>query len=1653
MLLAQHGVLKANSKPAGESWSVVSLPAKAGTATAWQEMIFDFPALHPELILLERCAEGLAELLRDECEPEQLLRPGGSWNMLEHVQASSAFTRVSNQVVAKAVAAAISSLPEGRRLRILEIGAATGGVSKGVLAMLPKHDVDYCFTDTTDQSFSLAGQKLSDYPFVRYQTLDLDLPVEAQGFAGEQFDVIIATNALSLSADLPRALAHTRQLLASGGWLIAVECERPTVWHDLVSGMDERWWRFNDARTDAGHPLLNRSQWQDVHAEAGFADFQAITDTATKKTSASQMVLLSRGPAVSTASEVAAAPEISGNDTWLIFADQQGLGKALAESLQAQGQECLLVHAGKSYAHSASGVTTIRATSQEDYAELIAMALSKGKLRGIVHLWSLDTPAGWELTTAELAAAQTFVCHSPLLLVQALVAASASVQVYFVTRGARPVGKEVEGLNLAQSPLHGFVRVIMNEHAELQPKAIDLDHASATSCANDAWLLTQELLHSDLEDEIAWRGEARHVIRLVRDTIDALHQLPAAKPAPRVCHRLESARPGALDQLVFRAKERRKPGPGEVEIEICAAALNFRDVMKALGIYPAEADDAMQLGDECAGHVVAVGKGVKNFKVGDAVMALAAGCFATHVTTPAFMVMSKPAHLTMEEAATMMVTYLTASYALTQQGRMEKGERVLIHAGTGGVGQAAIRIAQEAGAEIFTTAGSTEKRRFLHHIGVPHVLDSRTVTFGEEIMKITNGEGIDMVLNSLAGEAIHQSLAVLRQYGRFLEIGKRDIYGNTKVGLFPFRKNLSYHAIDLGHALNPRNSTQVMGNLRQLFSKHKLPALPYRSFPLAAASDAFRYITQARQIGKVVLNVSESPVPLTSDVPAPAPRFKSDASYLVVGGLGGYGLVLCKWLVDNGARHLVLTGRRGLVDQEAIEAVAVMRAAGATVTVLKSDASRPEHVRAMLKKIQLRCPPLRGIFHVAMVLDDGLITQLDAERFKRVTTPKMDGAWNLHQQTLRMKLDHFVLFSSVSALVGSPGQANYAAANAFLDALAQHRRSQGLPALSINWGVLSEVGVVARNKKLEERFERIGWSGLSPSETLPILGRLLNQTAVPQMMVARIDWNRWAANTPRLATIPRFAQLTTEEALKTRREAQDADWLRNSVLAASGNEQFLLVESFLRDQIARVLRTTPSKLDAKRPINEIGMDSLMAVELIHQIEVKAGVVIPTSQLMSGAPTIHKLTELMLHNLTGGKMEAASTATEVAAGSADISNDSFVKDADLAHWGIRFADATAPVKAPKHILLTGAQEFLGAYLLRELLQQTQAKIHCFSSAADSSTAMQEIVDHLTSHACWKNAYRTRIIPVLGDLGKPLLGLTPADFDRLASTMDVIYHAAAHINHIAAYDQLKAVNVNGSVEIIRLAAQDRLKPVHYLSSASVLAASNTENDEPLHEDDPLPAHAKLMVGYSQSRWVSEQLFLQAREHGLPVNVYRPGLLVGDDQTGICPTDNIAWLFLKTCIETGSGPIAGYNSILTPVDFVAAAMVRLSQDLSDGGHNYHLINPSAPTFGELLELVRANGYPLRMVTEDQWEAELTGGSMGIQMSPIAAYQLFIPRQTLSSLVQDQSAVFCRNMLQGLHGTGVNCPSIDQTRMHLYLQHFMRTGFLPPPGSVAEN
>jgi acyl transferase domain-containing protein/NADPH:quinone reductase-like Zn-dependent oxidoreductase/nucleoside-diphosphate-sugar epimerase len=932
--------------------------------------------------------------------------------------------------------------------------------------------------------------------------------------------------------------------------------------------------------------------------------------------------------------EVAAASStpLSEPGGWLILADAQGVGQALQARLSASGQKCILARPGSAFARLAEDQFALDPTNPADFERILAEARGTPErpLLGVFHLWQLDCPAFDAMTAGELARAQLLGCGAALHLVQALASIAVSLPpfLWLVTRGAQPASGSSVPTHPAMTPLWGLGRVISAEHPELRCRRLDLD-SRAKRDAGD--VLFEELCRGEFgEDEIAFRDQARLAPRLVRMQLAPPQAGPASTSPPSKPVRLEVAEPGMFESLRWCPAERVAPGINEIEIRVEASGLNFRDVLCALGMYPGATGP---LGGECAGVVTLVGGGVRGFKAGDRVMAFAPASFSTYVTVRADFAVPMPAGLTPAQAASIPVTFLTALYGLRRLANLKAGDRVLIHAAAGGVGLAAVQLAQQAGAEVFATAGSGQKRDHLAALGVKHLYDSRSLAFADEIERQTGGRGMNVIINSLSGEFIAKSISVLAPGGRFLELGKRGIW--TRERFAAVRPDCGYFAYDLGEAAlaDPALLPGLFGELLPRLEAGKLRPLPLTCFSSEQAAEAFRFMAQAKHVGKIVVTMPGSKADC-----APSPRppgIRGDATYLVSGGLGGLGLHTAGWLVEQGARHVVLFGRRppSPAAQAVIEG---LRTDGVTLTISTCDAADEQQLAGLFNQISASMPPLRGIIHAAGILDDGVLTQQSWGRFERVMAPKVRGAWNLHRLSLNSTLDFFVLFSAAAAILGSRAQGSYAAANAFMDGLAHHRKASGLPALSINWGAWAGVGMAARlETKDSRRWAERGLRPIGLEEGTARLGQLLAQSSA-QVVALPMNWSTFLAEAGPNPPPALFWELLEVPRPHVAREA-DARAKKDLVEHLSLEppaRRLAALTAHVESLAARALGLAPERpLDPHRPYHELGLDSLMSVELRNALAASLRQSLPATLLYdypTTASLVRHLAEDVLH---------------------------------------------------------------------------------------------------------------------------------------------------------------------------------------------------------------------------------------------------------------------------------------------------------------------------------------------------------------------------------------------------------------------------------------
>ncbi|WP_414578327.1 SDR family NAD(P)-dependent oxidoreductase [Anabaena sp. CCY 9402-a] len=1109
------------------------------TPPSFSQLRQTYPNATSELNLLERCTSHLAEVLQGNTDPLQLLFPNGDFSDLTHLYQNSPIAKMMNTLVKQAIITAIADIPPEQPLRILEIGAGTGGTTAHLLPELAQRNIEYFFTDISPLFLSKAQPQFANYSCVRYQLFDVEKPPSTQGFTENSFDIVIAANVLHATQDLQHTVTHIKQLLSRGGLLVLLEGVQPVWWLDLIFGLTEGWWRFQDYTLRPHHPLISSEQWQKLLTQAGYESPTLL------ETIGNQAVITAQTPNLP--------------DNWLILADKQGLGEKLATHLQSQGVTCHLIFADSQFPHLPTPASHL------------------------INLWGLDVPHPDELTTEELMKQQQTLCESLLYCLQKNVENQQLPQWWIITQGAVNTGKNTSIKGLAATTLWGISKVIQLEHPEINCYCLDLDPTHTPTEQLD--ILLKELLTNSPEKEIAWRTETRYTSRL------SPTPLCVSAPLREKNHQLTISQRGTLENLTFQTVNRTPPNPGEIEIRIQATGVNFRDILNALDLYPGEPG---MLGCECVGEIVAIGTDVHHLQIGQTVIALASGSFSQYVTIKADITIPLPQHLNIIDGATIPAAFLTAFYTLHQQAKIRPGDKVLIHAAAGGVGQAAIQIAQQAGAEIFATA-SPQKWETLRNLGVTNIFNSRTLDFTEEILAQTQGEGVDIVLNSLRGDFIAASFAVLKPQGRFVEIGKIDVWTEEQVK--QVKPNADYFLVDLFELCyqQPELIQNMLQQLVEEFEQHRLQPLAAKVFPMTQIVDAFRYMQQGKHIGKVVIDwgLGNSLYPL-----------KENCTYLITGGLGGLGLLVAEWLVKMGACHLLLLGRNAPT-ADAISKIQELETTGARIAIAQIDVSQTADLSNILTEIETSAHPLAGIIHAAGVLDDGALLQMNWERFQKVMAAKVMGAWNLHTLTQHLPLDFFVLFSSATALFGSPGQANHVAANTFLDTLAHYRTTKGLPALSINWGIWSEIGSATQaTKQMQQR----GIDAIAPAEGIQILQHLITQP-LTQVGVVPIDWEKFAQQG---ITSPFFEHFYTTKTPETTQTPPPKTDLLEKLSQLDKTAGYELLETYLREQIAKVLGFLPHEINPQTGFFDLGMDSLTAIEFKNGLQTNLKITLPST---------------------------------------------------------------------------------------------------------------------------------------------------------------------------------------------------------------------------------------------------------------------------------------------------------------------------------------------------------------------------------------------------------------------------------------------------------
>jgi acyl transferase domain-containing protein/short-subunit dehydrogenase/acyl carrier protein len=786
----------------------------------------------------------------------------------------------------------------------------------------------------------------------------------------------------------------------------------------------------------------------------------------------------------------------------------------------------------------------------------------------------------------------------------------ADLRLALITQGAMAVlGGEAP--DPAAAAVWGLVRSAQSEHPG-RFALIDTDGSEASEAA-----LSAALARGAEEPQLALREGAPLAPRAmpIKDTEDAL--IPPPGP-----WRLDALERGTLESLALIPNPQEPLGPTGVRIQMQAAGLNFRDVLVALGVYPGE----MSIGGEGAGVVIEIGSAVDDLTPGDRVMGLILDAFASLATTERDLLTRVPAGWSFEQAAAMPIVFATAHYGLRDLAKLKKGERVLIHAGAGGVGTAAIQIAQEVGAEVFATA-SRSKWEVLKEAGLDedHIASSRDLEFKDKFLEVTDGEGVDVVLNALAGEFVDASLALLPNGGRFLEMGKTDIRDREQVGgEYP---GVDYMPFDVTEA-GPVRTGEMLAELATSIEAGVLSHSPIEAWDMREAPQAFRHLREGNNVGKLVLRLPQAIDP--------------ERTTLITGATGGLGALTARHLAEQyGARQLLLVSRSGAAADGAEELQAELEELGASTTIAACDVSDRKALKKLLGSIPAE-HPLGAVVHCAGVLADATVESLDTEQVDRVFAPKVDAAQNLHELTADADLSAFVLYSSAAGALGGPGQGNYAAANVFLDTLAQRRKAEGLAATSIAWGPWQrDGGMVAGLSEADlARMRRGGIETLSDERGLALLDAALDADR-PQTLAIPID----SAGLRALASVGALPPILSGLVRTPKRRSASSGSLATKLASLPEADHREHVLTLVRSEVAAVLgHSSAREIEPGKAFQDLGFDSLASVELRNRLNGVAGLRLPPTVVFD-YPTAAALAEHLLSEASavGGAAKVAVRA--------------------------------------------------------------------------------------------------------------------------------------------------------------------------------------------------------------------------------------------------------------------------------------------------------------------------------------------------------------------------------------------------------------------------
>ncbi|XP_022090459.1 uncharacterized protein LOC110979180 isoform X2 [Acanthaster planci] len=1106
------------------------------------------PELNAEVNLVKRFGDTLPDTLKDPQVGLSVLYPEEALDKYFHESLSATlYYKATSQAVVKSIREAVKHKTV---VRVLELGGQSGSLTRMIVEPLKDmgltEQLEYVFTDGNKKLLQQVQDNLSEFSFIEYKQLDIKKNAKEQDFVANSFDLAICVNALHATNNIHQSASNVRNLVSPDGLMFILE---NTSMHILAD--------FFSLAAEEAH-LLSRQGWVDTLVSVGLQDV--------KSASTSQeffySVFVGRKPAVS--------PQVKKADNKLLIIqnDNSQFTKKFLQSYKGKPEICKFSTV-TSFSHVISEHTTAPAEVMYIYSDEDSKLYALLRLFQAVESYPEAVKRVWVLTTG--------------------------------------------GNNGSQNPQAslavGLARAVSNQVPTVPIFAIDFD-PSSTVDENVHELLS--LMNDDEpgEQEIIIRGGEKHVPRLIHQD---LHQVSKVQSKTwRVEQDLKGPRSNnaSIDDLAFHDVPDLEIPSGHVKIAVKAAPLNFKDVMMALGLLEGlESDVHPSFGLECAGKVVEVGSEVTDLKVNDNVMAFGKNCFASHTVCDSRLTVHKPENLSWVDSSSVGVIFATAYLSLVDRANLKKGETVLIHSACGGVGLAAIQIARMRGATIICTAGTETKRSYLRNeLGMHFVSDSRSSKFYDDVMEWTDGKGVNVVLNSLSGKLLQTGLSLLSPGGRFCEIGKRDILQSSSLPMNFFLENKVFHScqLDILMKQRPEEVQCVMRKVVSLFEDKTLQPIPTSVYSIENLKETFRVMSKGSHIGKIVFEVPENFQP--KDVQPSLCQFKSNATYIVTGGYGGIGQALSRWLCLNGAKHIALVSRRGATTAAAKRTLNFLKKNKVNIYEFPLDISNKAGVQDLLRTLRQNktTPPVKGIFHLAGVIDEESLSEVTPNQMDRILGAKALGAQHLSELTQDDNLEIFFMLSSISTTWGHQAQPCYCAANAYLDALAESRHSRGLPALSVQLAPVKGAGYLEDKGQTVKVLAMKGCYQLHVDEFLQVLSQLLPRRDLPVVTFANQDWGI-TQTTCHKSTLKFHHLATRSKGTATKGETQQME------LAD--------LETSIKSKMAELLCMSEEAIDISQPMVNYGVDSLVALEIANWATHQLGVEISQLDILGGMTTV------------------------------------------------------------------------------------------------------------------------------------------------------------------------------------------------------------------------------------------------------------------------------------------------------------------------------------------------------------------------------------------------------------------------------------------------